>query len=213
VADPRWLEWGKRLQTLSQNGLAYNSDPFNQERYAAIRQIAAEIMGAHFKEPHDGPDATLESIAALFEGEVGHATPKIDVRGVVFRDRQILLVKERSDGLWSLPGGWADVYDSPADAVVREVLEESGYTTRAVKLLGLLDRAKQGHPPAVFHSYKAFFRCDLLGGEPHASVETDEIGFFPEDALPRLSIDRVTPGQIARFFVHLQDPDLPTDFD
>ena len=76
----------------------------------------------------------------LFACDAGYATPKVDVRGVVFQDGKILLVQERSDGMWTLPGGWADVGDSPADAVVREIREESGYETRATKLLALLDR-------------------------------------------------------------------------
>ena len=180
--------------------------PFNIERYTAIQRIAAEIMETYTA-------ADMASIQGLFDAEIGHATPKIDVRGVVFKDGRILLVKERADGRWSLPGGWADVYDSPADATVREVFEESGYRTRAVKLLALLDRAKQGHPPSPYHSYKAFFLCELLGGAPQTSMETDGVDFFAQDALPELSIDRVTSDQIARLFEHLRSPDLPADFD
>ncbi len=79
----------------------------------------------------------------------GYATPKVDVRGSVFRDDQILLVKERADGLWTLPGGWADVNESPREAVVREIMEESGYHTRANKLLAVWDRAKHQHTPLL----------------------------------------------------------------
>jgi ADP-ribose pyrophosphatase YjhB (NUDIX family) len=145
---------------------------------------------------------------------VGHATPKVDVRGVVFRDEAILLVRERADGRWSLPGGWADVYDSPSEATVREIWEESGYRTRAVKLLALYDRTKQGHTPMPFHAYKVIFQCEITGGEPQGgSVETDGVGFFREGELPELSISRVTAAQIARFFEHLRHPEWPADFD
>ncbi len=204
--DPIWLQWAKRLQAAAQNGLAYNDDPFNRERYKAIRQIATEMMAM-------GSGTGEETILDIFAGQTGHATPKVDVRGVVFQDDRILLVRERSEGLWSLPGGWADVYDSPAEATVREIWEESGYRTQAVKLLALYDRTKQGHPPMPFHVYKIFFQCEITGGSAQGSIETDDVGFFTEDALPPLSIGRVTAAQIARFFEQYRHPKWPTDFD
>jgi ADP-ribose pyrophosphatase YjhB (NUDIX family) len=204
--EARWLQWAKRLQAAAQNGLAYNTDPFNVERYGAVRSIATEIMATYSQ-------ADAAAIADLFEQQIGHATPKIDVRGVVFRDDGVLLVRERSDNRWSLPGGWADVYDTPSEATVREVFEESGFRTRAVKLLALLDRTRQGHPPIPFHAYKAVFLCEIETGEPTTSIETTEIGFFPEGSLPPLSLGRVTPSQIHRFFAHCAHPEWPTDFD
>ena len=145
--------------------------------------------------------------------QAGYATPKVDVRGVVFRDEKILLVKERRDGRWTLPGGWADVNDSPGEATVREVYEESGYSTRAIKLLACYDRHKHGHPPFAFHIYKLFFQCELLGGKPTNSIETEDVGWFSENEIPPLSLPRVTPEQIARFFEHHNHPNWPTDFD
>jgi ADP-ribose pyrophosphatase YjhB (NUDIX family) len=137
-----------------------------------------------------------------------------EVRGVVFRDDRILLVKERADGLWTLPGGWADVNESPKEAVVREVVEESGYHTRARKLLAVWDRAKHPHtPPFPYHIYKICILCELMGGEPTESHETEEVGFYPDDGLPELSISRVTPGPIARLYEHCRDPSLQADFD
>jgi ADP-ribose pyrophosphatase YjhB (NUDIX family) len=145
-----------------------------------------------------------------------YPTPKVDVRGVVFRDGRILLVRELTDGRWALPGGWADVGESLAEAVVREVREESGYTTRAVKLLAVanLGRYQDGRPlrPNI---YKLFVRCELVSAEPGALIggETGEAGFFAEDELPELSAPRGTPAQLARLFEHGRNPDLPTDFD
>jgi len=204
--DPKWLEWARGLQAIAQNGLLYAQDPFDRERYEAIREIAAEMMAA-------GSDEAPARIRDLFAGQVGYATPKVDVRGAVFRDDAILLVRERSNGLWTPPGGWADVNDSPSEAVVREVYEESGYRTRAVKLLALYDRNKHPHIPFPFHTYKLFFLCEVVGGAPTRSIETDGVGFFREGELPDLSLTHVTPGQIARLFEHHRHPDWPTDLD
>jgi ADP-ribose pyrophosphatase YjhB (NUDIX family) len=192
---------------IAQNGLTFVNNPFDQERYEAIRALAAEILS-----DHTGSEPS--QIVDLFSRESGYATPKVDVRGVVFRDDTILLVKERADGRWTLPGGWADVNESPSEAVVREVYEESGYRTRAAKLLAVLDRSKHPHvPPLPFHIYKLFILCDLLGGDAAISHETEAVAFFGEHELPELSISRTTPEQIARLFEHRRCPDLPADFD
>lgn len=212
---PKTVEWAQKLQAIAQTGLNYDPSPFDRERFEQVSDIAAEMLQAN-------GSADLDTIHALFDGQTGHATPKIDVRGVVFRDDKILLVQERLDNFrWTLPGGWADIGESAGEAVVREIYEESGYATRAVKLLALLDRNKHGHPPFPFHAYKAFFRCDLTDPERHIDptltgasfAETGEVGWFAEDAIPELSVGRVTSEQIARFFAHLRQPDLPTDFD
>jgi ADP-ribose pyrophosphatase YjhB (NUDIX family) len=208
----QWLLWARKLQALAQSGLAYTQNPFETERYHAVREVACEMLAAH-------SGLSIEHVRDLFDSEGGYATPKVDVRGVVFRDEpetgrdSILLVRELRDGLWTLPGGWADVGDSPAQATVREVLEESGYETRAVKLLACYDRNKHGHPAYGFHIYKLFFECELIGGEPTESVETADAAFFCEDEVPALSLPRVTPEQLARFFAHHRHPEWPTDFD
>ena len=204
--DPHWLDWAKRLQAIAQDGIAYSQNPFDIERFHQVRQVAIEIMAANA-----GLD--LEQARDLFAYEKGYATPKVDVRAVVFKDDAILLVKERRDGLWTLPGGWADVGDSPSQAVEREVLEESGYKARAVKLLALYDRNKHPHPPHPQHIYKLFFLCELLGGEPKESIETAGVGFFRLDELPPLSLTRVLPEQIAHFFQQRQQANGPTEFD
>src|SRR5581483_2836833 len=204
--NPNWLTWAQRIQAIAQTGLTFSHDMYDIERYEELRAIAAEIMAAY-------SGADVDMIRGLFAREVGYATPKIDVRGVVFRGGAILLVKERADGLWTLPGGWADVGDPPSAAVEREIAEESGYQARAVKLLALYDRNKHGHPPRPDHVYKLFFLCELLGGAPSTTMETDGVGFFREDQLPDLSVDRIMPAQIARMFEHLRHPEWPTDFD
>ena len=157
----------------------------------------------------------VEQISELFpDFASGYATPKVDVRGAAFRDDKILLVREARDGGWTLPGGWADPGQSPAEAVVREVFEESGFHVRVTKLAALYDRSKHPHMPrAPFHVYKLFFLCEITGGSATVSHETTAVDFFPEDAIPNLSIDRTLPFQIARMFDHHRTRTLPTDFD
>ncbi len=203
--EPQWLDWARRLQALAHNGAVFAANPFDLERYEAIARIAGEILAA-------GSGQDLAAVD-LFAMEEGYVTPKVDVRGVVFRDGALLLVRERADNLWTLPGGWADVGQSPAESVVREVYEESGYQARAVKLLAVYDRNRHSHTPHPFYIYKLFFRCELLGGAPAASIETSEVGFFPENEIPALSITRTTPGQVARMFEHARHPDWPADYD
>jgi ADP-ribose pyrophosphatase YjhB (NUDIX family) len=184
--EPIWLEWARRLNALAQTGLTFATGPYDIERYTAIRAIAAEMIA-------QGAGADTSRVLDLLASDAGYATPKVDVRGAVFRDGKILLVQERSDGLWTLPGGWADVGDSPAEAVVREVREESGFEARATKLLALLDRNRHGHSPHVNHIYKVFIRCEILGGSPTTCHEIQAVGFLREDEIPALSLTRIVP--------------------
>jgi ADP-ribose pyrophosphatase YjhB (NUDIX family) len=203
------MDWAMRLDALAQNGLIFAINPYDAERYHAIQRIAHEMLAA-------AAHIRVEEVANLLRYEPGYVTPKIDVRGVVFRDDAMLFVRERADhNRWTLPGGWADVGDTPSQSVEREILEESGYRTRAVKVLAIYDRRKHGHePPSPFHIYKIFFRCELLGGEAAEGIETSEVAFFREDEVPTdLSLGRVTPAQVARMFEHYRHPELPTDFD
>ncbi|WP_392534076.1 NUDIX hydrolase [Nostoc sp. C117] len=204
--ETKWLEWAQKLQAIAQNGLTYSEGVYDLERYKQLRAIATEIIANHSNVEHS-------YVLDLFSREAGYATPKVDVRAGIFQDDTILLVKEISDGCWTLPGGWADVGESPSEVVVKEVYEESGYQARAIKLLAVYDRDKQGHPPFPFSVYKLFFQCEIIGGSPSSSIETEAVDFFPENALPELSLGRVTPAQITRLFQHYRQPDLPTDFD
>ena len=204
--DHRWLHWARQLQAVAQTGHHFAVNDFDRQRYGAVRQVAAEMLAA-------GTGADPSVIADMLAGLDGYATPRLDVRAAVFRDDRILLVKERSDGLWTLPGGFADVGDSPSLAAEREVLEESGFTVRATKLAALYDRNLHGHPPFAWHQWKVMFVCRLLGGEAAPSVETEAVEFFAEDALPPLSLARTTVRQIRHMFEHWRNPALPTSFD
>ena len=205
--DPSWLRWAKGLQAIAQNGLTFATDVYDKERYEAVREVAAEMMA-------ERSESNSEAILQLFSRETGYATPKVDVRGAVFRDDAILLVREASDGKWSLPGGWADVNESPSENIVREIAEESGFETTVRKLAAVLDRSRHPHAPAKpYHVYKMFFVCEITGGAAKPNHEIHEVDFFKEGAIPELSLGRVLPFQIERMFDHWRQPDLPTEFD
>ncbi|MDE2334404.1 MAG: NUDIX hydrolase [Rhodospirillales bacterium] len=209
ATDPRWLSWARELQALAQSGLAFEPNMYDRERYEQLRALAAQIM-AH----HSG--ASVPRIETLFEQESGYATPKVDVRGAAFDGAgRILLVREVADGgRWTLPGGWADVNLTPAENVAKEMREESGYEVRVRKLAAAWDRTRQGHAASLFSCVKLFFICDIVGGEARTSLETSEVGWFAEMALPRdLSLGRVLPAQLHRMFAHARDAHLPADFD
>ena len=207
MQNPQWLTWARRLQAIAQSGLTYCQDKFDVQRYHEISAVAAEIMASGAVLPSEQP------AAALFAGQAGYATPKVDVRAAVFHDRRILLVREIEDGGWTLPGGWADVGEPPSIAAARETREESGYSVCITKLAALYDRDFHGHPPHAFHAYKLFFLGELKGGSAQDSLETAGAQFFSEDGLPPLSLSRVTFAQIAHMFEHFRDPALPTSFD
>ncbi len=205
--DPNWLDWAKRLQAVAQNGLTFTENHFDIERYAQIRQIAAEMLA-------DKTGVKTQDVLDLFVREKDYATPKVDVRGAAFREGRILLVKECSDGKWALPGGWADVGESPSESVEREVWEESGFTVKAERLAAVYDRSKHPHRPLMhYHVYKLFFICEITGGEPTTSNETEEVAFFDESSLPELSITKILPEQIAQMFEYHRRAGLPVYFD
>jgi ADP-ribose pyrophosphatase YjhB (NUDIX family) len=203
---PSNLDLARRLFALSQSGLHFTPQEYDRERYREIAEIAAQLLGnesAH----------AAEHLRATWFVEDGYATPKMDVRGAIFREDRVLLVRETLDGKWTMPGGWADVNDSPSHAVEKEIEQESGFTAKAVKLAALYDRNKHDHPPYLFHAWKAFFICEITGGAPRFSNETDGVEFFRLDALPELSTGRTTSAQIQRMYVHHLQRDLPTEFD
>jgi ADP-ribose pyrophosphatase YjhB (NUDIX family) len=192
---------------VGQAGLTYAGDPFDRERYREVRRVAAEIAASG-----TGTDPVV--IEGFFASERGYPTPKIDVRAAVIADQRILLVRERDDGGWSLPGGWADVGESAGETAERETREEAGFEVRAVKLLALYDRERRGHPRHPEYSYKAIFACEPHGPpRPRPGAETIDARFFARDELPELSLARVLPDQITLAFAHAADPDLPTAFD
>jgi ADP-ribose pyrophosphatase YjhB (NUDIX family) len=206
VDDPQWLSIASELRAIAQTGLTFTADRFDRRRYERVRELAAAML-AH------GSGGDQDVILGIMLEDKGYATPKVDVRGAAFVHGRVLLVREISDGKWTLPGGWADINQSAAECVVREIAEESGFEARTLKLAAVRDYQKSGHPRNVDSIYKMFFICEITGGAARASDETSEVAFFPRDALPPLSLGRTTAAQIESMFHHAEHPDLATEFD
>ena len=205
--DPHWLVIARELRAIAQTGLTFATDRFDRQRYDRVRELAASMLA-------QGSGTDYGAILGVLLEDRGYATPKVDVRGAAFVEGRVLLVREISDGKWTLPGGWADVNQSAAECVVREIAEESGFEARAFKLAAVRDYQRSGHPPGNLDCiYKMFFICDITGGAARGGDETSEAAFFPRDALPSLSLGRTTAAQIDRMFHHAEHPDTPTDFD
>lgn len=173
------LEISRELAALAQAGIAYSKDAFDIDRFHRIRELAGEILSA------DPATAGFE-----WPAETGYPTPKVDTRGAIFDDAdRILLIREVSSGLWTLPGGWADVNASPRENVERECLEETGFIVKATRLCSVIDRDRAGYPPNPHTIYKMFFLCTIISGQATTSMESSEVEFFPVDALPLDELD------------------------
>lgn len=194
-----WLNWVKQIKAISQAGKAYGNDDYDLERYQQLEEISHQMLASLAEQP-------VSKVDNLFIEEKGYPTPKVDLRAGVIKDNKILLVRERTDNRWSLPGGWADVNEAPKAGIVREVLEESGYQVSDPRLVALKDRALHPYTPiSAQHIYKLFFLCDFVGGEPVINLEVSEIGFFALADLPELSTGRVLEEDIAMFFSYHQN--------
>jgi len=180
------LKISRRIQAIAQTGLHYSENGFDQQRYEELRELSVQLAAQI-------TDAEPDKIRNLFIGETGFQTPKVDIRVVVLNDDKILLVRERSDGRWSMPGGFADVNSSPSEVAVKEVLEETGLSVKVKRLLAVVDTNRHSFPPLEFHFYKIIILCKLISGELHGSHETIEAEFFDLNNLPELSVKRNTP--------------------
>ena len=202
---PKWLAWAREIFSLSQSGLTYSGNEYDIERYKRLQTITAEMIESQ-------SEISKESALDSFSMQAGYITPKVDVRGAVVRGGKLLLIQERADNKWAMPGGWADLGNSPASVAEREVWEESGYRVKAEKVVAVID-ANRIEPMEFYHAYKLIFLCKLLDGEPRTSYETQAVDFFSPDHLPPLSSYRTDESMIREVFAHLQNPNRPTAFD
>jgi ADP-ribose pyrophosphatase len=202
---PKWIDWAREIFSLSQSGLTYSQNEYDLDRYKRLQAITAEMIASE-------SEITKGSALDSFSMQAGYITPKVDVRGAVIRDGKILLIQERADTMWAMPGGWADLGNSPASVAEREVWEESGYRVKAEKVVAVID-ANRIEPFEFYHAYKLIFLCKLLDGEPRISYETLAVDFFDPNHLPPLSIYRTNENMVQEVFAHVQNPNRPTAFD
>jgi ADP-ribose pyrophosphatase YjhB (NUDIX family) len=196
----------REIQALVQTECHYAQDDFQRERCRKLMEIVAELVGQN-------TGIELPPLARAFKEQLGYATPKIDVRAAVFRDEKLLLVRERIDGGWTMPGGWADVGDTPSQAAEREAWEEAGFHVKARKLVGVYD-ANRLNPMEFFHAFKVIFLCDILDGEARTSMETSDVKFFGIDEMPpNFSGERTAARHVRDAFASLKNPDRPSVFD
>jgi len=201
-----WLEFAKRVQALAQSGLTYAENSYDLERYQELSDISVKLMSEI-----SGTD--VERVKELFTNETGYQTPKTDVRAVIFKEGKILLVREKIDNCWSLPGGWADVGFTPAEVAVKETREEAGLEVKPVKLLAVLDKKCHPHPPSPYHTYKIFIHCETIGGTLQRGSETLDVQYFSRNELPELSTERNTISQVQLMFTFLDYPQQEAVFD
>jgi len=203
---PRWMEWAREIQAISQTGTFYAENEYQRQRYRRLTEIAAEIISEHSQ-------LECPELVDLFIRQIGYATPRVDVRGAVFCDGKILLVRERTDGGWTMPGGWADVGDVPSQAAEREVQEEAGFQVKAIKVIGVYD-ANRSYPLEIFHAFKIVFLCNILGGEAQTSIETSEVKFFSQNEIPaQFSGERTRQRHVVDAFAAYEDNQSSTVFD
>jgi len=203
---PLWLRWAQEIQSLSQTGLMYATKGYDAQRYRRFMEISAEIVQNH-------TNLDKDQLLDTFLVQTGYATPKIDVRGAVIRDGKILLVQERADKRWCMPGGWADVGELPSQSIVREMREESGFEVAPRKVIGIYDANRDGIPLEFYHAYKIVFLCEMLGGQARPSEETLAVAFFGFENLPPLSRFRTNDRHLAEIRAHLMEEIRPTAFD
>ena len=202
---PKWMNWAREIFSLSQSGITYSGNQYDIDRYKRLQEITAEMIASQ-------SEISKESALDSFSMQAGYITPKVDVRGAVVQDGKILLIQERADDNWAMPGGWADLGDSPRSVAEREVWEESGFRVQAEKVVAVID-ANRIEPMEFYHAYKIIFLCRLLDGEPRTSHETLAVDFFDPDHLPPLSFYRTNEEMLKEVFAHVADSSRPTAFD
>jgi ADP-ribose pyrophosphatase YjhB (NUDIX family) len=203
---PNWLRWAREIQAISQIGLHFSKNHHDEINFTRLMDIAAEMTEAH-------SNLDWTTARTMFQEQVGYATVKVDVRGAIVHNGKILLVQERQDGKWCLPGGWADVGEMPSEMVAREVWEESGFDVVPERVVGVYDANRGGDPLSFFHAYKIVFMCRIIGGQARSSLETAAVEFFDFDHLPELSEPRTTQRHLDDIVGYLRDPDQPVVFD
>jgi ADP-ribose pyrophosphatase YjhB (NUDIX family) len=202
----KWLKWATELQSIAQAGLTFGENQYDRDRYQQIRDLSVEILQEYTEMDHN-------KIRDLFASETGYQTPKVDIRAAVFNDNKILLVHEKIDGKWSMPGGWADVNSSVSESAARECTEEAGAIVKPRRVIAIHVGNIHNNHNFPFTIYKIFVECELIEYRFEENTETLGSGFFSLDKLPELSFERNNPDQIKMCFDARNSKTFETIFD
>jgi ADP-ribose pyrophosphatase YjhB (NUDIX family) len=163
------------IQAIARNGLNYATNLYDRERYERLLVLCLQEY-----EPLVNQPAAV--IQAAFLKEMGHITPKVGTDAAIFNQKGQILLMDRVDGSgWCLPCGWLEPNETPAQAIVREVKEETGLDVKVTRLVGVFTR----FPEMSFspHTMVAVVHlCEVLGGELTLSHEGLDLKYWDLDA-------------------------------
>ncbi|HLN21368.1 MAG TPA: NUDIX hydrolase [Bacteroidales bacterium] len=204
--NAKWLEWASEIQSIAQAGLTFSESHYDLDRYKKLRDLAVRIVNEYTDVPH-------EKLINLFANETGYQTPKVDIRSAVFWDNSILMAREKIDGRWSLPGGWADVNSTVSESAVRECFEEAGAVVKPKRIIAIHTANRQHDIVYPYTIYKIFVQCELIEWKFEDNMETYGAEFFSIDNLPELSVERNNRKQVEMCFAAKDVDTLETYFD
>ena len=181
------LRWSEALAGIARTGMGFTQSLYERERYEEVLHVAADMLAAAeeaLEIRRERDHFVQEWVDSVGAGVAGYVTPKVAIGAVVGNDAgEILLVKRADSGIWLYPTGWADVGYSPSEVVIKEVAEETGIACEVVQLLGVYDGLRLGFTRMPM--YSIVFHCRATGGALNGHpLETSDVGWFAEDALP-----------------------------
>jgi ADP-ribose pyrophosphatase YjhB (NUDIX family) len=126
------------------------------------------------------------------------------VGALILKRDSILLVQRGGSplrGYWSLPGGVVETGEHLADAIQREVLEETGLSVKPLAVVEIFERIlrdKEGKPE--YHYVLIDYLCKATGGELRAGDDSRSVAWFRRKQLPDLKLTEGTLAVIDRTF-------------
>lgn len=167
-----------KVLSISKIGLKYSSDPYAIENYELLQQLSETMLDQQCIYPKG---------VHFYERDI-YPTPNISVRVLILNEKgQLLLVKEQSDGLWAVPGGWVDVFTTPKESAMSEVKQEAGITIEVKRLLATMQRERYKDYPTLVSETVHYFLGEYVSGELTPSHETSDVQYFDLEHLPPLS--------------------------
>ena len=114
----------------------------------------------------------------------------LGVGALIFERARILLVERGNAplaGYWSLPGGGVEAGERLEDAVVREILEETGLRVKADSLATVFERIMPDESGACeYHYVLVDFYCKIVGGDLRPGDDSRDVRWFEIEALDGL---------------------------